>query len=347
MTAKIAKTQAGGHEQGPRGAAGQGKAAGAKQGKPVRSRWALARKILGVAFVALVLVMIVRKLGAIDWAEAFVTLRAYELRTLAPAAALVALSYFWHAAFDLLGRWYARHRLPPLRVLAIAFVSYAFNLNLGALIGGLGIRYRLYSNAGLSGAQIAAVYSIGVVSNWIGYLALLGAVLAARTVILPESWGFSPGLLQAAGFVLLAVVATYLLACARARRRRWTLRGHTFHLPSLRFALIQCTLSITNWLTISAIIQTLLPGSVPLLVVLGVVLIGSIAGAVTHIPAGLGVLETVFVVLLGDRVPHHALVAALLAYRAMYYLTPMVPAVIGYFWMEARGRRAAAVGPTA
>lgn len=312
-----------------------------------RGRWALARRIVGAIFIALVVALVIRKLGEVDWAEVWITLKEYDYRTLTPAAALIALSYFWHSAFDLLGRWYARHRLPKLRVLAIAFVSYAFNLNLGALVGGLGIRYRLYSNAGLAPGQIAAVYTIGVVSNWIGYLFLLGAVLAARTVVLPPEWGWSATLLQAAGFAMLAVFAAYLLACAMARRRRWTVRGQTFHLPSLRFALAQCALSITNWITISAIIQTLLPGSVPLLVVLGVVLIGSIAGAVTHIPAGLGVIETVFVVLLGDRVPHHALLAALIAYRAMYYLLPMLPALAGYFWMEARGRRAGALGPTA
>ncbi|WP_338084227.1 lysylphosphatidylglycerol synthase domain-containing protein [Cupriavidus gilardii] len=312
-----------------------------------RSRWAQVRRILGIAFVALVVVLVVRKLAEVEWAEVWVTLQEYDYRTLTPAALLVVLSYFWHSAFDLLGRWYARHRLSSPRVLVIAFVSYAFNLNLGALVGGLGIRYRLYSGAGLSGAQIASVYTIGVVSNWIGYLALLGAVLAARTVVLPPEWGLNATLLQIAGFALLAVVAAYLVACARARRRRWTVRGHAFHLPPLRFAVMQCALSITNWLTISAIIQTLLPSSVPLLVVLGVVLIGSIAGAVAHIPAGLGVLETVFVVLLGDRVPHHALLAALLAYRAMYYLLPMLPAVVGYFLLEARGRRASTVEPTA
>lgn len=323
----------------------QGKAAA--KSSPGRRRWALARRVLGVVFVALVVVLVIRKLSEVDWPQVWVTLREYEFRTLAPAAALIALSYFWHSAFDLLGRWYARHRLPPLRVLAIAFVSYAFNLNLGALVGGLGIRARLYSNAGLAPGQIAAVYTIGVVSNWIGYLFLLGAVLAARTVVLPEDWGLDPGLLQVAGFLMMAVVLAYLAACAKARRRHWVVKGHRFDLPSLRFALLQCALSITNWITISAIIQTLLPNSVPLLVVLGVVLVASVAGAVTHIPAGLGVLETVFVVLLGHRVSQHELLAALIAYRAMYYLMPMLPALVGYFWMEARWRRAGALGPTA
>jgi uncharacterized membrane protein YbhN (UPF0104 family) len=44
------------------------------------------------------------------------------------------------------------HRPPPVArgtVMQVSFTSYAFNLNLGSLVGGIGFRYRLYSRAGL------------------------------------------------------------------------------------------------------------------------------------------------------------------------------------------------------
>lgn len=304
-----------------------------------KRKWAIARRVAGVVFALLVLTMVVRNLSHVDWSAAFASVGRYDYRTLVPAAALVCLSYLLHASFDLLGRAYAGHKLSSRRVLLIAFVSYALNLNLGALIGGLGVRYRLYARAGLDVPQIANVYSIGIVSNWIGYFILAGTVLATRLVVLPEKWAPHPALLQALGALLLIISAGYLVACYRAPWRSWTVRGHTIRLPSLRFALAQCAISIVNWVVIAAIVNILLPPEIRLPAVLAVMLTASVAGAITHIPAGLGVLEAVFLVLLGDRLAHPVLIGGLITYRALYYLAPLGIAVITYFWMEAKQRR--------
>jgi hypothetical protein len=49
------------------------------------------------------------------------------------------------------------------------------------------------------------------------------------------------------------------------------------------------------------------------------------------------VLEAVFVALLGQQVPTAHLLAALLAYRALYYLAPLLLASTLYFALEMRG----------
>jgi glycosyltransferase 2 family protein len=71
-------------------------------------------------------------------------------------------------------------------------------------------------------------------------------------------------------------------------------------------------------------------------VVLGVLLLAAVAGVVTHVPAGLGVLEAVFVMLLSRHVGEAPLLAALLAYRAVYYLTPLGLAAGLFAWIEMR-----------
>ena len=55
--------------------------------------------------------------------------------------------------------------------------------------------------------------------------------------------------------------------------------------------------------------------------------------------SGLGVLEAVFVMLLAQKVGEPQLLAALLAYRAVYYLGPLLVAAVMYAVMEARARR--------
>jgi len=57
---------------------------------------------------------------------------------------------------------------------------------------------------------------------------------------------------------------------------------------------------------------------------------------ITHVPAGLGVLEAVFVALLGGQASQAELIAALLAYRALYYLVPLGVAALVLFRLEAR-----------
>ena len=68
--------------------------------------------------------------------------------------------------------------------------------------------------------------------------------------------------------------------------------------------------------------------------VLGVLLLAAVAAAVTHIPAGLGALEAIFLAMLGERVAQPELLAALLAYRAIYYLGPLLLAAIAYLAFE-------------
>ncbi len=158
---------------------------------------------------------------------------------------------------------------------------------------------------------------------------------------LPREWGVTPWMLRAVGGLMLACGLLYWFACAKARTRSIRFRRRVFRLPSLRFALLQTALSVTNWIVLASIIKLLLPSEVTLWQSLTALLVGAVAGAIAHIPAGIGVLESVFVLLLRPVAPEHAVLAALIAYRALYYLLPMVIASSVYAWMELRGTPAA------
>ena len=62
----------------------------------------------------------------------------------------------------------------------------------------------------------------------------------------------------------------------------------------------------------------------------------AVATALLHVPAGLGVAEAVFVAVLAGGAPEPRILAALLAWRAAYYLVPLVAAVAFYVGVEAR-----------
>jgi len=306
--------------------------------------WHRLRRGLALLFFAAVAGLLFRLGSNVEWTEVWSGARANTLATLLLAALLAATSHALVSSFDLLGRHVTGHGLPVARVWSIAWVSYVFNLNLGALVGGAGFRWRLYSRQGLGNTVIAQVYGLSVVTNWLAYLVLLGAVLLFWPIALPEDWQMGRHGLTVIGVAAPLIAVAYVLACALAPRRHWQWRGHDIDLPTGRVAIVQLMLSAINWLVIGTLIYILLRRQVDFSLVLGVTLLAAVAGAIAHVPAGLGVLEAVFVAMLAHVLARNEVLAAMLTYRALYYLGPLVLAVVVFAVMEFGTRRAGRLG---
>jgi uncharacterized membrane protein YbhN (UPF0104 family) len=205
-------------------------------------------------------------------------------------------------------------------------------------VGGVAFRYRLYSQLGLDNLTITRVLGFSMLTNWLGYLVLAGAVFCFFPMELPPDWKMDGEGLRVLGALLLAAGAAYLVLCAIARQHTWRLRGHELDTPSLRMALLQLAMSALNWSLIGGMIWLLLQRQLPYHEVLAVALVAAVAGVITHVPGGLGVLEAVFLALLGHRAPQGTLLGALLAYRAIYYLLPLILAALTYVATELRAR---------
>jgi hypothetical protein len=98
---------------------------------------------------------------------------------------------------------------------------------------------------------------------------------------------------------VLLISAFYLWACAFAKRRHLTIKGQRLVLPSAsrccrwRFP---AELDGDGGDYLAAVGQ-----QVNYFLVLGVLLVSSIAGVIVHIPAGIGVLEAVFIAMLSGK----------------------------------------------
>lgn len=275
----------------------------------------------------------------IAWQDVQQALTATPAPALFAAGAMAALSHAIYSSFDLLGRAYTGHPLRAAQVVGITFISFAFNLTLGSLVGGIALRLRMYTRLGLSALTAMRVFTLSVVTNWVGFLAVAGGLF---TLAPPPIGTGVPGLaLRALGLGLLALASAYVALCVLARRRRLRLFRHSFQWPAPRLAALQLVLSSAHWASMGGVLYLLLQARLDYRLVLGVLLVAAVAGVLTHIPAGLGVLEAVFLTLLSDAVPAPVLVAALLAYRAIYYLVPFALAAALYGVIEARRPRAA------
>jgi glycosyltransferase 2 family protein len=323
-----------------------GRAAAAAPFERKHTWWPMAKRVITIAFVLVVLGLIADQARGIEWSKVLASIRAYPLRTLLIAGAITVLSHAVYSTYDLIGRKQTGHGLGSAKVVAVTFVSYAFNLNLGSIVGAFGMRYRLYSRMGLHTDVITQVLGLSLLTNWLGYMLLGGSVFLFRPLALPPDWKIGSEGLQWLGGAMLLFVVGYLTLCWRSTRREWTIRGTKVTLPSIRVALLQLGLSTLNWALMASIVYVLLQRHVDYASVLSVLLMAAVAGVATHVPAGLGVLEAVFVALLAHRMPQGDLIAGLLCYRAIYYLAPLCVAAIVFFAIDVRKPGSEAIAKT-
>ncbi|ENG5413807.1 UPF0104 family protein [Escherichia coli] len=303
-------------------------------------RWRLAKKILTWLFFIAVIVLLVVYAKKVDWEEVWKVIRDYNRVALLSAVGLVVVSYLIYGCYGLLARFYCGHKLAKRQVMLVSFICYAFNLTLSTWVGGIGMRYRLYSRLGLPGSTITRIFSLSITTNWLGYILLAGIIFTAGVVELPDHWYVDQTTLRILGIGLLMIIAVYLWFCAFAKHRHMTIKGQKLVLPSWKFALAQMLISSVNWMVMGAIIWLLLGQSVNYFFVLGVLLVSSIAGVIVHIPAGIGVLEAVFIALLaGEHTSKGTIIAALLAYRVLYYFIPLLLALICYLLLESQAKK--------
>jgi uncharacterized membrane protein YbhN (UPF0104 family) len=301
--------------------------------------WPWFARTVALAFFLTVAALIVRHARSIDWPAVLVALRALPTQALTVAAALALLSHFTYGTFDWVGRHCSGHRLGRATTLGIAMTSYPFTLNLGSLIGGIGVRYRLYARRGVGVGTIGQVVGTSVLTNWVGYLTLLAAMPWIWRPPAVGGWTAAPWQWQVGAAVVGCLPIAYVLLCALRAGRALTVRGHAFPLPRWPVALWQIAVSVANWMCMGAALWAVLQGQASYPAALATVLLGAVAGLVLRIPAGLGVLEAVGIAVLASAaLKQEEVLAALLAYRALYYFTPLVVATAALAWDEVRAR---------
>ncbi len=273
-------------------------------------------------------------------ADILAHLRSIPRAHVLAALALTAASYCLISGYDVLALRYVRKRLHYGRVLFTAFIAAVFGHNLGfsALTGGA-VRLRLYAASALSAVEVAAITVFYSVSIALGLTCIAGLSLtfapnfAAAALDVPVRWT------ELAGVTLLLAVCAYLIWAGLSQRaleiRGWALRAPGFGLGAGQTLLSMIDLSVEG-----SVLWWLLPPSahIGLAPFMGSYVIALSAGILSHVPGGIGVFETVMVLALRGA-PAASVLGALLAFRAVYYLAPLLIGAALFGWQEIRSRR--------
>ncbi len=285
--------------------------------------------VLSVTIIAVAAVVLYRKLHDIDVAKVVNALATVEYRDVAMAVLFVAGGYFTLTFYDLFALRTIGRADVPYRIAALGgFTSYSIGHNVGASVfTGGAVRYRIYSGWGLDAIEVAKLCFVAGLTFWLGNIAVLGIGFAWH----PEaaSWidQLPDGLNRALGIAALLVLAAYVAWVWKTPRvvgrENWSVQ-----LPGGPLTLLQIGIGIVDLGFCALAMYVLVPNNpdVGFVTVAVVFVAATLLGFASHSPGGLGVFDAAMLVALWQY-DKEELLAGLLIFRLLYYLTPFALAL--------------------
>jgi hypothetical protein len=209
--------------------------------------------------------------------------------------AFFTLTFYDLFALRTIGKMHVPYRIAALS----SFTSYTIGHNIGATVfTGGAIRFRIYSDWGLTAIDVAKICFISGLTFWLGNTFVLGIGMiwhpaAASSIdLLPESVNQ-----LIAG--LLAGIAAYLAWIATGKGRRQLGKdGWKVHLPSAPLTALQILIGVVDLAFCALAMYLLAPANPDLdFVTLSVVFIlATLLGFASHAPGSLGVFDAAMLI---------------------------------------------------
>ncbi len=239
------------------------------------------------------------------------------------ALLFTALGYLTLIGYDFFALRYINHPLPYRKIAITGFIGYAFSNNVGVSML-TAVRYRLYSVWGLSSVEIMKVVAYCGMAFWLGLFTIGGVIFLLEPFEIPELFHFRFKSLHHLGIIFLVFMAVYL-SFSILRKKPIKILKWEFHIPSVRFSLSSIVIACMDLLLNGSVLFVLLPHSENLSFnkLIGIFVLSQVAGLVSQVPGGFGVMDTAIVLLLTPILPVPSVLGSLLAFRAIYYLLPM------------------------
>ncbi|BBP79027.1 membrane protein [Pseudomonas sp. Ost2] len=249
------------------------------------------------------------------------------------------MGYEWSASR------YADVHLPAKTLALGGFTAFAIGNAIGlSLLSGGSVRYRLYARNGLGAAEVArmtlfASLSLGCALPPLAALATLSNLPAAA-----EALHLPAYLLGAIAVAILALFALLAVGIYRRRLPEQPIPNNllvkvgrrTLRLPSARLTLLQLVITALDVAAAATVLYLLLPEAPPFGAFLLVYLLALAAGVLSHVPGGVGVFEAILLAAFANELGAAPLAAALLLYRLIYVLLPLLLACLTLLSTEAQ-----------
>lgn len=285
--------------------------------------------VLGVAIVSISIAALVHLLRDIEPGEIVVALKQRQSEHLVMAAGFIVLAYVTLSFYDLFALQTIGARHIPYRVAAMAsLTSYAIGHNIGATAFSAGaIRYRIYSNWGLTLVEVTKICFVTGLTFWLGNLTVLGFGMSYVPQAASNIDHLPTMLNRALGIGALCVVAGYV-AWIYHEPRTIGRNGWTLTLPSGASTLLQIAIGVVDLSCCSLAMYMLMPGDPQVgFVTFAVVFVSAtLLGFASHAPGSLGVFDAAMLVAF-MHFDKEDLIAGLLLFRLLYFIVPFTLAL--------------------
>ncbi|MFB2551212.1 bifunctional lysylphosphatidylglycerol flippase/synthetase MprF [Ensifer soli] len=253
------------------------------------------------------------------------------------AIGFTALSFVALTFYDTGALSYLKKKLPYADVALTAFSAYAVGntAGFGPLSGGA-IRYRAYTRLGLKPEEIGAVIAFVTLAFGLGLLSVGALSILAIAPDVASLTGVPAGVLRLVAALIVAVLVFVVIATRDGRILR--IGRVSLRLPDSRTASRQFLVTVLDLAASASVLYVLLPdGAMSWPAFLAVYSVAVGLGVLSHVPAGLGVFETVIVAALGQATDVDSVLGALVLYRFIYHVLPLTLAVLFVVATELRG----------
>ncbi|ERI15179.1 lysylphosphatidylglycerol synthetase [Ochrobactrum sp. EGD-AQ16] len=297
--------------------------------------------IAGIAIALLAIYVLENLLQHTSRTETLAALHNISWATLALAVFFTALSYAAVALYDVVAVDTIAPNQIPRRLAAVAGAAgYAISNALGfSLLTGGALRYRIYAAEGVSLADIGKIVGTSWFAIWFALIIMVGAALLIDPRDVPWLSAIDSRIDIVAGIAILGGIG-WLIYWLSHGQRSFTIGSFSLRLPNSKGALLQIFAGLVDVGAAAATLYVLMPAdAVPSFAVFALVyVIAIVLGIASHAPGGLGAFEATIIAGLGLGGKPDA-IAALLAYRLIYTIMPLVVATAGILIWEIMRRR--------
>src|ERR1700710_766384 len=183
-------------------------------------------KRLGIAasllIIGIAITTLVRMLKGVDTGVVLVALAEKPLMQIGLAALCVFGSFCTLTFYDFFALRTIGKKHVPYRIAALSsFTSYSIGHNIGATVfTGGAIRFRIYSDYGLSAVDVAKICFLSGLTFWLGNTFVLGIGMAWHPWAASAMDQLPPSINRLIALGLLAAIAIYLGWIATGKNRR-------------------------------------------------------------------------------------------------------------------------------
>ncbi len=290
----------------------------------------------GLFFFALAAYMLYMQLSKYQWIDIKNALFSIPNRNLVYACIASFLGYVALSSYDYLALRYIGRKLAAWKWIFAGFIGFSVSNNAGhAIVSGGAIRYRLYTRWRFHASEVVKMVTFSGFTYLFGcfFLIILGYFLTPNHAFGEGSVSHLTTLIIT---LLSAVGLLFYFWATLFYKKTLVIKDIEFEIPSFRMALAQVFIGGADILLASLVLYfSLIPFvDIPFDVFIGVFIIAQVLGVFSQVPGGLGVFEGLFMLIIPGEHNQALLFGALIAYRIIYYLLPLLISGIVLFVYE-------------